>query len=91
VVLLPYHRRHVPRYHAWMTSEALREQTASEPLSLEDEYAMQASWHVDSDSTVPHDSHHHWLAAHPPIATTQSRAATTHLTYPAFFFFSYYQ
>ena len=53
VILLPYHRRHVPRYHAWMMSPALQEQTASEPLSLDDEYAMQASWHIDNDSTSP--------------------------------------
>ena len=34
-------RSHVPRYHAWMSNETLREETASELLTLEEEFAMQ--------------------------------------------------
>lgn len=50
VVLVPYRKEHVARYHEWMQDAATREATASEPLSLEEEYAMQKSWHLDDDS-----------------------------------------
>ncbi|RKP13637.1 N-acetyltransferase 9 [Piptocephalis cylindrospora] len=49
VALVPYRREHVGRYHDWMKSIELQELTASEPLSLEAEYDMQASWHTDAD------------------------------------------
>lgn len=49
LLLVPYEPRHVPRYHTWMQSEELRNLTASEPLSLEEEYAMQRSWREDAD------------------------------------------
>eukprot|EP00040_Diaphanoeca_grandis_P018519 m.97395 g.97395 ORF g.97395 m.97395 type:complete len:202 (+) comp26975_c1_seq5:319-924(+) len=47
--LVPYGKHHVARYHAWMQSEELLEQTASEPLSLEKEYEMQRTWREDED------------------------------------------
>ena len=47
VWLVPYLREHVPTYNAWMQDEWLREMTRSEPLTLAQEYEMQASWHVD--------------------------------------------
>ncbi|XP_032473922.1 N-acetyltransferase 9 isoform X5 [Phocoena sinus] len=49
VVLVPYTPEHVPRYHEWMKSEELRRLTASEPLTLEQEYVMQCSWQEDAD------------------------------------------
>ncbi|XP_053423688.1 alpha/beta-tubulin-N-acetyltransferase 9 isoform X5 [Nycticebus coucang] len=49
VVLVPYTAEHVPRYHEWMKSEELQHLTASEPLTLEQEYAMQRSWQEDTD------------------------------------------
>ena len=42
--LVPYRKEHVLTYHGWMQDDALREATASEPLSLDEEYEMQASW-----------------------------------------------
>ena len=48
VTLRPYRRCHVPAYHAWMSDAALREATASDELSLEEELANQRSW-VDDE------------------------------------------
>ena len=45
--LVPYRTEHVLTYHGWMQDDALREATASEPLSLDEEYEMQASWALD--------------------------------------------
>lgn len=47
--LVPYDRHHVATYHAWMASAEMRTLTASEPLALDDEYAMQESWRKDVD------------------------------------------
>ncbi|KAL8283141.1 hypothetical protein RQP46_005919 [Phenoliferia psychrophenolica] len=41
VVLVPYRAEHVERYHQWMSDPAVREATASEELTLEEEYEMQ--------------------------------------------------
>uniref|UniRef100_A0A3B3Z7M9 Alpha/beta-tubulin-N-acetyltransferase 9 n=1 Tax=Periophthalmus magnuspinnatus TaxID=409849 RepID=A0A3B3Z7M9_9GOBI len=49
VVLVPYTPEHVPRYHGWMQSEELQLLTASEPLTLEQEYDMCRSWRQDTD------------------------------------------
>lgn len=38
------------RYHEWMKSPELQQLTASEPLTLEQEYDMQKSWREDDDS-----------------------------------------
>ncbi|XP_055510119.1 N-acetyltransferase 9 isoform X1 [Leucoraja erinacea] len=47
--LVPYRALHVARYHQWMKSEELLKLTASEPLTLEQEYQMQISWWEDND------------------------------------------
>ncbi|CAO3610918.1 unnamed protein product [Mucor fragilis] len=49
VALVPYKPEHVPKYHEWMKSPFLQEMTASEPLTLEEEYEMQESWHQDQE------------------------------------------
>ncbi|KAH8232538.1 hypothetical protein KR032_009070 [Drosophila birchii] len=49
VILVPYEARHVPKYHDWMSNETLRQLTASEELSLDEEYEMQRSWREDTD------------------------------------------
>ncbi|KAJ1675221.1 N-acetyltransferase 9, partial [Spiromyces aspiralis] len=49
VVLVPYEKEHVPTYHQWMKDPLLQELTASEPLTLEEEYQMQESWRNDND------------------------------------------
>ncbi|KAI9432558.1 acyl-CoA N-acyltransferase [Lactarius psammicola] len=49
VVLVPYRAEHVETYHTWMQSTELRDLTASEELTLEEEYAMQRSWQEDED------------------------------------------
>ncbi|AEO56856.1 hypothetical protein MYCTH_2125843 [Thermothelomyces thermophilus ATCC 42464] len=48
-VLVPYDRRHVLTYHAWMEDPAIQEATASEPLTLEEEYENQESWRASHD------------------------------------------
>uniref|UniRef100_A0A0D9VQN7 N-acetyltransferase domain-containing protein n=1 Tax=Leersia perrieri TaxID=77586 RepID=A0A0D9VQN7_9ORYZ len=53
-VLVPYLREHVPRYHEWMQDPALLEATASEPLSLDQEFEVHRSWILDPLSTAPH-------------------------------------
>ncbi|TYJ55518.1 hypothetical protein B9479_003790 [Cryptococcus floricola] len=53
VILVPYRAEHVPEYHEWMKSPELLELTASEPLSLEEEYEMQlGSYSLDSWSCI---------------------------------------
>lgn len=49
IVLIPYRKHHVPKYHEWMSSQEIQELTASEPLSIEEEYEMQAKWQNDPD------------------------------------------
>jgi RimJ/RimL family protein N-acetyltransferase len=49
VLLVPYDRRHVPVYHDWMEDEDVRAATASDRLSLEEEYDNQESWRAAAD------------------------------------------
>ncbi|KAE9588940.1 hypothetical protein Lal_00012633 [Lupinus albus] len=49
VILVPYMDSHVLNYHHWMQNPSLLQSTASEPLSLLQEYQMQLSWSQDSN------------------------------------------
>ncbi|XP_076263661.1 microtubule-associated Nat9 isoform X1 [Rhynchophorus ferrugineus] len=49
IVLVPYREEHVLKYHEWMKSEELQKLTASEPLTLKEEYEMQKSWQKDEN------------------------------------------
>ncbi|XP_014259566.1 N-acetyltransferase 9-like protein [Cimex lectularius] len=44
VILVPYRISHVEKYHKWMEDEDLRLQTASDRLTLHEEYEMQQTW-----------------------------------------------
>ena len=46
-VLVPYRPCHVTKYHEWMQQSFLLEMTGSEPLSLDEEVAMQQTWRDD--------------------------------------------
>jgi RimJ/RimL family protein N-acetyltransferase len=48
VLLVPYRPEHVERYHHWMQRPELLAATASEPLTLPEEYAMQETWYRDA-------------------------------------------
>lgn len=43
LVLRPYRKWHVKQYHQWLEDEELREQTASERLTIEEEEEMQST------------------------------------------------
>ncbi|XP_068629127.1 alpha/beta-tubulin-N-acetyltransferase 9 [Battus philenor] len=49
IILVPYKEHHVNKYHLWMKSEELQKLTASDPLTLEEEYNMQKTWQEDDD------------------------------------------
>ncbi|KAH7401770.1 GNAT domain-containing protein [Phaeosphaeria sp. MPI-PUGE-AT-0046c] len=49
LLLVPYSTHHVPTYHEWMQDEEIQKATASDPLSLPEEHAMQQSWRLDHD------------------------------------------
>ncbi|KAH7165724.1 GNAT domain-containing protein [Dactylonectria macrodidyma] len=48
-LLVPYEAHHVRQYHSWMQDPGIQEATASEPMTLEEEYENQQSWRSSSD------------------------------------------
>ncbi|KAM0479977.1 hypothetical protein ACHAPX_004556 [Trichoderma viride] len=49
VLLVPYEAHQVLTYHGWMQDPAIQEATASEPMTLEEEYENQQSWRTSHD------------------------------------------
>ena len=49
VKLVPYQKKFVEAYNQWMKDPYLLDMTASEPLSIEEEYEMQRSWQEDAN------------------------------------------
>ncbi|KAK0665584.1 putative acetyltransferase [Cercophora samala] len=49
LLLVPYEAHHVPTYHQWMQDPEIQSATASEPLTLEEEYENQLSWRTSTD------------------------------------------
>ncbi|ODA79132.1 hypothetical protein RJ55_04724 [Drechmeria coniospora] len=49
VLLVPYEAHHVPTYHNWMQDPSIQEATASEPMTLEEEFENQQSWRTARD------------------------------------------
>ncbi|KAM0523221.1 hypothetical protein ACHAPE_001715 [Trichoderma viride] len=49
VLLVPYEAHQVLTYHGWMQNPAIQEATASEPMTLEEEYENQQSWRTSHD------------------------------------------
>jgi RimJ/RimL family protein N-acetyltransferase len=50
--LVPYCPHHVPVYHEWMQDPAILEATASEPLTLEQEFEMCKLWREEEDKVT---------------------------------------
>ncbi|KAJ3499183.1 hypothetical protein NLG97_g549 [Lecanicillium saksenae] len=48
-LLVPYEAHHVVKYHGWMQDPDIQEATASEPMTLEEEYENQQSWRTSAD------------------------------------------
>lgn len=46
---MPYRHKFVETYHNWMKDPHILEMTASEPLSIEEEYEMLKSWRDDAN------------------------------------------
>ena len=52
VILVPYMKEHVSKYHQWMQDPFLLQTTGSEPLTLDQEYQMQLTWIQDPNSSL---------------------------------------
>lgn len=79
ILLVPYESSHVPTYHEWMQEPAIQEATASEPLSIDEEYEMQQSWRQDHDkltfiACLPIPSHPNTNPDAPPSEGTKIQA-----------------
>ncbi|KZT18317.1 acyl-CoA N-acyltransferase [Neolentinus lepideus HHB14362 ss-1] len=78
VILVPYTKEHVKKYHEWMLDDRLRELTASEPLTLDEEYQMQRRWRDDDDKLT------FIILSRPPASELPQLTPTAFATDPAF-------
>ncbi|UNI19621.1 hypothetical protein JDV02_005799 [Purpureocillium takamizusanense] len=68
VLLVPYEKHHVHTYHSWMQDPSIQEATASEPLSLDEEYENQVSWREAHDKLT-------FIVCEPPAPALGAAAA----------------
>ncbi|KAI1126402.1 acetyltransferase domain-containing protein [Nemania abortiva] len=68
ILLVPYDAHLVQRYHEWMQDEALREATASDLLTLDEEYENQQSWRTAHDKLT-------FIVCQPAVAEAGSEDA----------------
>ncbi|EGX89662.1 Acyl-CoA N-acyltransferase [Cordyceps militaris CM01] len=64
-LLVPYEAHHVVKYHGWMQDPDIQEATASEPMTLEEEYENQQSWRTSADKLT-------FLICEPVVAGTET-------------------
>ncbi|KAK4044758.1 GNAT domain-containing protein [Parachaetomium inaequale] len=69
-LLVPYDRRHVLTYHAWMEDPAIQEATASERLTLDEEYENQESWRASHDKLT-------FIICQPLVSSSESSGSTS--------------
>ena len=50
--LIPYEDVHVLMYHQWLDDAHIQEMTATEPVSLEEEYRLQREWASATDRFI---------------------------------------
>ena len=85
-LLVPYSAGHVEAYHSWMEDIGLREATASERLTLEEEREMQRSWAEDDASALFFFSSSFALSLPPPSGrgteTLTAKGVTKNTTTP---------
>ncbi|KAF7552608.1 hypothetical protein G7Z17_g4218 [Cylindrodendrum hubeiense] len=67
-LLVPYEAHHVRQYHSWMQDPDIQEATASEPMTLDEEYENQQSWRTSSDKLT-------FIICAPPSAEEISQPA----------------
>lgn len=52
VELVPYEDVHVLMYHQWLEDAHIQEMTATEPVTLDEEYQLQKEWSFATDKFI---------------------------------------
>ena len=82
-MLVPYGVEHVPIYHGWMQQQDMLDATASERLTLEQEYANQISWTQDTYSQTTRHTEQTTLALTPTRAPALLTSHSSRTAVPA--------